>query len=149
MTYWTEKYQLGIVTDFLREKGIEYATEVPIYSKRIDVIGLQRNQILAIELKSQDFKQGIQQAERNSKLVDYSFLCVWSEGVTEHLIERVDKLDIGLFAVNNQVKCLSPPANNEPSPNAKAVVEDQLENEFEEEFRTDRPLPTRWRAAGD
>lgn len=120
--YWSEKYQLGILTDFLRKKGIQYITEASAYSVRMDLACVQRDTTFSIELKSRDFGRGISQAERNCTMVDYSFLSVYEEQVTENLVERVDSLPIGLLSVDNRVKCLSPPDKNKPSNYARSRV---------------------------
>jgi len=126
--YWSEKYQLGILTDFLRQKNIQYITEASAYSVRMDLACVKRDTALSIELKSQDFGRGISQAERNCTMVDYSFLSVYDELVTENLIERVDSLPIGLLSVDNRVKCLSPPKRNDPSNYARSRVRELVLN---------------------
>lgn len=127
--YWSEKYQLGILAHFLKEKGIRYTTEARLYSIPIDVLGLQRGQTIAIEMKSRDIGRGLKQAERNRSLVDYSFLSVWEEHATETLVERMEGSKIGLLSVGSDVKCLSPPAECDASEHAKKRAEERvLEN---------------------
>lgn len=120
--YWSEKYQLGPLLYHFRQNGIEYATEANLYSVPIDVICRKDDVTMAIELKTRDFARGISQAERNASIVDFSYLSVYEENVTEDLIARVNDRDIGLFSVSNQVECLSPPTKNRPSPHAKERV---------------------------
>lgn len=144
MNYWTEKYQLGIITDFLRSKGMKYSTEVPMYSKRIDIIALQRDRVIAIEMKTRDFKRGISQAKRNTSLADYSYLSVWSEYVTEDLISRVDELDIGLFSISDNVQCLSSPRANNPNRHARSTLRENAEHEL----RNESAFPTHRNAVG-
>lgn len=124
--YWSEKYQLGIVTHYLRERNISYSTEANLYSIPIDIIGTRNNTTYSIELKTRDFKRGINQAERNTSFVDYSYLSVWDEFVTDGLINRVETSPIGLFAVASGVKCLSTPKRNNPSNYAKSKVKERV-----------------------
>lgn len=124
--YWSEKYQLGIITYYLREQNISYSTEVNLYSIPIDIIGTRDNMTYSIELKTRDFKRGINQAERNTSFVDYSYLSVWEEFVTDNLIDRVESSPIGLFAVGSEVKCLSTPKRNNPSNYVKSKVKERV-----------------------
>lgn len=107
--YVPEKYQLGIVTDFLSELGIDYATEQSIFNYPIDVLCANSEETMAIELKSRNIGKGIDQALRNADYVDFSFLAVWEEDVSETLIERVSDLPIGLLAVGESINIVSCP----------------------------------------
>ena len=107
--YVPEKYQLGIVTDFLRSAGIEYATEQSVFSYPIDVLCINEDETIAIELKSRNVGKGIKQTLRDSDYVDYAFLAVWAEDASESLVERVFDLPIGLMAVGESVEILSTP----------------------------------------
>jgi len=124
--YWTEKYQLGILAHFLKEKGIQYATEARLYSIPIDVLCLQRGRTIAIELKSRDVGRGLKQAERNCAFVDYSFLSVWEEHASETLIDRMEGTNIGLLSIGSNVKCLSPPKECNASRHAKRRAKDRV-----------------------
>lgn len=128
--YISEKYQLGIVTHFLREEGIEYTTEASIYSSQIDIIGLKRESTIAIELKSKDVTRGISQAERNCHLVDYSFLAMWEENISENTIDRISDSTIGLLSVGDKVQCLSPPTLCEANKYAKSRVKKCVLDDF-------------------
>ncbi len=125
--YVPEKYQLGVVTDFLKQKGISFSTEHRIYCYPIDIVGVQRNTTIAIELKSKDFKRGIEQARRNAAFVDYSFLSVWSSNITPNLHSRVEGLDIGLIGVNSGVKFLSAPSKTPKQLYAKDRIIESVE----------------------
>lgn len=124
--YWSEKYQLGILTHYLRDQEIDYKTEANLYSIPIDIIGVRRDTTISIEMKTRDFKHGIEQAERNTSFVDFSYLSVWDEFVTDGLIQRVQTSPIGLFSVGDRVKCLSSPTRNHPSSYVKAKVKEQV-----------------------
>jgi hypothetical protein len=126
--YWPEKYQLGIITHYLRDENISYVVEPTLFSIPIDVLGARNGEAYAIELKTKDFKRGIEQAERNTSFVDYSYLAVYKERVTEDLISRLDDSPAGLFSVGEHVECLSPPSRNTPSKHARASVLDCVTN---------------------
>lgn len=108
--YVPEKYQLGIIVDFLQKAGIEYATEKSIFSYPIDVLCVNGDETLAIELKSRNVGKGIEQALRDSDYVDFAFLAVWADNVSDDLVERVSDLPIGLMAVDESVEILSSPS---------------------------------------
>jgi hypothetical protein len=124
--YWPEKYQLGIVAEYLEEEGFEFITESRLYSVPVDILATDGEETVSIELKTKDFKRGIQQAKRNQTLVDYSYLSFWEEYVTEDLVNRADRCDIGLLSVGNHVKCLSTPAKNETSDHATSRINESI-----------------------
>ncbi len=121
--YAPEKYQLGIITDFLEELGIRYATEQSIFSYPIDVLCVNGDETMAIELKSRNIGKGIDQALRNSDYVDFSFLAVWAEDVSASLVDRVSDLPIGLMAVDESVNIKSDPdkSGKQLYPNKKVI----------------------------
>ncbi|MFA9518131.1 hypothetical protein ACERIT_13075 [Halopenitus sp. H-Gu1] len=107
--YVPEKYQLGILVDFLDELGVRYATEKSIFSYPIDLLCVNRDETMAIEMKSRNIGKGIDQALRNSDYVDYSFLAIWEEDLSDSLIKRVSDLPIGLMAIDGSVNIVSGP----------------------------------------
>ncbi|OIB58043.1 hypothetical protein BBD46_10270 [Natrialba sp. SSL1] len=124
--YWPEKYQLGIVAEYLEKEGFEFMTESRLYSIPIDILGTNGKETVSVELKTKDFKRGIQQAERNQTLVNYSYLSVWEEYATEDLVSRIEQCDIGLLSVSDQVKCLSTPNKNETSDHATSRINEYI-----------------------
>lgn len=115
MTYFSEKYQLGILEDYFRTESIQYDTEFELYSIPIDIVALNDTDVITIELKSKDFSRGIRQANRNCDFADYSYLAMWSSNISEALIERADNTEIGLIAIDGDVKFVSPAERNAPN----------------------------------
>lgn len=108
--YLPEKYQLGIVTAYLADHDVTYTTEADIFCYPIDILAVKRETTIAIELKSRNVGRGIEQAERNADFVDYSFLSIWDDDVTDAILDRVADLDIGLFGIDHDVTCYSGPS---------------------------------------
>lgn len=107
--YVPEKYQLGIITDFLDSLGINHSTEEPLFSYPIDILCENDGETIAIEMKSRNVGKGIQQALRNSDYVDFSFLAIWEKDLTEGILDRVSELPIGLLVVDESVRIVSSP----------------------------------------
>lgn len=127
--YWPEKYQVGIVSHYLYEEGIDFVTEASLYSIPVDILGYDGDDTYAIELKTRDFSRGIRQAERNLLYTDYSYLSVWEENVTENLIERIDDSSVGLLSIAENTECLSLPRRNTPSQHARKRVIEKVLND--------------------
>lgn len=123
MTYISEKYQLGILRPFLENEYDEYVTEAEIYSIPVDIVARNGDDLITIELKSRDHKRGIEQAVRNSDFADYSYLCVWEDQVTDHLLDRLDSLPIGLIAVDEEVTVIKQGRKLTPNKYAKNAAE--------------------------
>lgn len=107
--YIPEKYQLGVLTEYLNRHDIEFVTEGQVFCYPIDILAQQRGTTISIEMKSKNIARGIEQAERNLDFVDYSFLSLWEEDITESVIERFEGLEIGLIGVGEGVKFYSAP----------------------------------------
>jgi hypothetical protein len=108
--YTPEKYQLGIVTEYLSKHDITYTTEGEVFCYPIDILAVKRGSTIAIELKSRNVGSGIEQAQRNTDYVDYSFLSLWDDDITESVLKRVCDLDIGLLGVGETVTVYSGPS---------------------------------------
>lgn len=107
--YWPEKYQLGILADYLRRNNFEFVTEGRIYNYPIDILGMRENVSIAIEMKAKNFGRGIEQAQRNNDFVDFSFLAVWEKSVSDDLVSRFEGEPIGLFSVSDDITTVSNP----------------------------------------
>ena len=108
--YVPEKYQLGLLTDYLKSHDFDYVTEGRVFCYPIDILCARLNTTVAIEMKSGKLSRGIEQAWRNSDFVDFSFLAVWENRINESLLESVSDKPIGLLAVDEEVKQISPPS---------------------------------------
>lgn len=107
--YWPEKYQLGILADFLRQNGIDFVTEGRIYNYPIDILGMKNDVSIAIEMKTNNFERGIQQTKRNNDFVDFSFLSVWEHSISQDLTSKFEGEPIGLLAVGEEIHTVSTP----------------------------------------
>lgn len=123
-----EKYQLGILTDYLQTHDFEYTTEGRIFCYPIDIICARSETTVAIEMKADNVSRGIEQAWRNSDFVDFSFLAVWEERVTDSLIESVENTPVGLLAISEGVKQVSPPQKTAEQLCSRDVVFSSIED---------------------
>ena len=108
--YIPEKYQLGLLTDYLNSHGFDYVTEGRVFCYPIDILCVRQKTTVAIEMKSGKLSRGVEQAQRNSDFVDFSYLAVWEDRINESLLEAVSDEPIGLLAVDNGVKQISSPS---------------------------------------
>lgn len=108
--YVPEKYQLGLLTDYLNSHGFDYVTEGRVFCYPIDLLCARQETTVAIEMKSGQLSRGVEHAWRNSDFVDFSYLAVWEDRITESLLETVSDKPIGLLAVDDEVKQVSSPS---------------------------------------
>lgn len=113
--YWPEKYQLGIVSDFLTKRGIQHKTEFLVDYAPIDVVGYDSGETYAIELKTKNIKKGIRQALRNRTFVEYSYLAIWAENITEETFQKCSNKPIGLLSIGSEVEVLTEPQKANPA----------------------------------
>jgi len=105
--YIPEKYQLGILADYLRAEDITFTTEARVFSYPIDILGIDGGETIAIEMKARNIGRGIEQARRDADVVDHSYLAVWEHSVTTELEDRFEDLSIGLLSVDEDVEVIS------------------------------------------
>jgi hypothetical protein len=107
--YIPEKYQLGLLTDYLDTHGFDYVTEGRVFCYPIDILCALGETTVAIEMKSGKIDRGVEQAWRNSDFVDFSYLAVWEDRITDSLIESINEKPIGLLAVDEGVEQVCSP----------------------------------------
>lgn len=135
MTYITEKYQLFLMIHHLDEEGLNYSTEVEMYSIPVDLMYVDGDDTIAVEFKTKDFQRGITQAKRNLSYVDFSYLSVWKSYLSENLVERVDDSSLGLIAIDDRsprggIEWVKPAERNKPNEYANKKVKRQITDEF-------------------
>lgn len=108
--YVPEKYQLGLLTDYLNSHGFDYVTEGRIFCYPIDLLCARKETTVAIEMKAGKLSRGVEQAWRNSDFVDFSYLAVWEEQINESLLEAVSDKPVGLLAIDDEVEQISSPS---------------------------------------
>lgn len=127
--YTPEKYQLGIVTDFLDSQDVIYITEGQVYCYPIDILAEHQGKTMAIELKSGDIARGVEQARRNADFVDHSFLSIWESDITDNLLDKVSDLSIGLIGVDTNVQIYSSPSMKAERLCDKSYIIDVIQND--------------------
>ncbi len=102
----TEDDMVAIVRESFRERGFIVNTEVPMLSKRIDVLCMNpdTNDVIAIEVKKQNWRRALQQAltyRLCSNLVYIAILYDFSHLVKKELLQ---KHGVGLIVVNDDIE---------------------------------------------
>ncbi|MFC4540798.1 hypothetical protein ACFO5R_02505 [Halosolutus amylolyticus] len=137
--YIPEKYQLGILTDHLKTHGFEYTTEGRIFCYPIDILCARGETTVAIEMKADKVSRGIDQAWRNTDFVDFSYLAVWEERVTDSLIERVEETPVGLYAISEDVEQVSTPQKTGEQLCSRSVVFSSIEDNVRNDTSVQQP----------
>ena len=134
--YLPEKYQLGILTDYLNSHEFDYITEGRVFCYPIDLLCVRGKTTVAIEMKSGKVSRGIEQAWRNSDFVDFSYLAVWSEQITDSLLDDVSETPVGLLSINSSVKQVS----NPQSTSKQLCSKDSIISTVKKDVRDDTPI---------
>lgn len=134
--YIPEKYQLGILTNYLRSHRFDYVTEGRVFCYPIDLLCVRDETTVAIEMKSGKVSRGIEQAWRNSDFVDFSYLAVWSDQVTDSLLNDVSDKPIGLLSVDSEVEQVSAPRSTPE----QLCSKDNIISTVREDVRDDAPV---------
>lgn len=98
----SEADMVNIIKAFFEKEGFKVVTEVPMLSKRIDVVCLEKEMqdIIAIEAKLQNWKRGLQQASTYRIGSDLVYLAIqrdFSHRVDKNLLR---KMSVGLIVVD-------------------------------------------------
>jgi hypothetical protein len=88
------------VHEFLEKKGFMVLDERRLFSRKIDVIGRRRSEVVTVELKLNNWKDAIEQARLNQRVSDYSYIA---------LQDPLGRFGSGLFieAIQNGIGVLS------------------------------------------
>lgn len=98
----SEADMVNMIKAFFEKRGFKVTTEVPMLSKRIDIVCLrtETQEVIAIEAKLQDWKRGLQQASTYRIGSDFVYLAVhrnFSHRVDKNLLQ---KMSVGLIVVD-------------------------------------------------
>lgn len=68
--------------------------------KRIDLVSLQNHDLLAIEVKVNDWKTALQQAYSNLYVADYSYVALWHQTIPHIDLSIFQGVGIGILEIN-------------------------------------------------
>lgn len=100
----SESEMVGMIKTFFEERGFKVVTEVPMLSRRIDVVCInpQEDCVIAIEAKLQNWKKGIRQASTYRVGSDLVYLAIHRE--FSHRVNRklLREARVGLIIVDQK-----------------------------------------------
>ncbi len=120
------------VHQFFENKGYIVADEIRLFSRRIDVIARKHHDLIAIELKLQDWKNAIEQARLNLRVSDYSYVALQDPlgRFDPRLFIDVIQNGIGLLSINGV-------ASEAVHPKRSAVIQRNLRRKFLAQLRSE------------
>ena len=86
----------------LVRKDVEYATEVPLMHRSIDLVFRDGDEFVAVEFKRHDWRRGLAQARDHALAVDRVYLCLPSERVTKALRREAAEAGVGVLGWSPQ-----------------------------------------------
>lgn len=91
--------------------------EVPFFNKRVDVVGIRDNEIIAIEMKLRDWKTAFRQAWVNQLFANKSYVAMWHKYIGKLNYKYFVKYNVGIIEVksNGTIKIIYEPHDNQPS----------------------------------
>lgn len=100
-----EKELLWPVEDFFKKKDYAVYYEVPLLSKRIDLIGVKSgfNDILAVELKVSKWKKALEQAITDRLCANRVYVAISSKYIHRVKKELFREWGIGILEVDGKV----------------------------------------------
>jgi len=98
-----EKDMLNDIRFFFETKGYEVFTEVPFFSKRIDLICVKDSDVIAVEMKIKDWKKALWQAYVNQLCAVKSYVAMWHEYTHRIDRKRFKKYGIGIMKIGETV----------------------------------------------
>ena len=92
------------VSKFIEEKGYDVYSQVQVLGRRIDLLGIQRRRMVAVELKIRNWRHAICQAYLGSLCADLVYVAVPDS--TIRTVEKKIFVDngVGLLSVNGGVE---------------------------------------------
>jgi len=112
MNHYNEETLRKPVHEYFQEKNYSIYDEPRLFTRRIDIIAVRRNKVVAVELKMRRWKKAIQQAYLNLRVTDYSYIAL-----PEVALGRIDtnmyyeayNWGIGILSVDGTAKQIMRP----------------------------------------
>lgn len=93
-----------------------YSREVPSHGHaRADIVILMGDEVIAIEVKRENWKRAIAQAFLNRYCVDRSYVAIWHVHVSAQVLRETRKRGLGLLAIaDDGVRIVRPAPKSRP-----------------------------------
>ncbi len=99
-----EKELYPPLLDYLEKKGYSYYQEVKFFTRQIDLIAIKTKEIIAIEVKVENWQKALQQALTCKLCANKVYIAFWHEHIDRIPQKKLKKHGIGLLAVNGSVE---------------------------------------------
>ena len=103
-----EKEMTPLVVSFLQGLDLHTETEVPLLTKRIDVVGFGRSRLVAVELKIRNWQRALVQASMYQLCADEAYVALPQALCMRLGSQPFQQLGIGLLAVDGTTKLFLP-----------------------------------------
>jgi hypothetical protein len=97
---------LNQVNEYLKKNGYSYKNEVKFLERRIDVIGVKKKEVLAIEIKIKNWKKALQQAITCKLCSHYVYVAFYHKYLPKNL-SYFENYGIGVMSVNDSVEIIN------------------------------------------
>jgi len=99
---------LNQVNEYLKENGFSVKNEVKFLERRIDVVGIKKKKVIAVEVKVKDWKKAFQQAITCKLCSHYVYVALLYKHIPKD-ITLFEEYGIGLMSVNGFVEIVNKP----------------------------------------
>ncbi len=102
----TESIAVPKVEEYLRARGWKVLREVKVRGRVADIVAIKNDDMAIVEVKGSagDIHNGIEQALHQKRAVNFSYLAIPKERITNDLKNTCKNLGIGLILLDNSVK---------------------------------------------
>lgn len=81
----------------LRKNGVPSLWEAPVMGRSVDLVYLDGDDLITIEFKLKDWRQGLRQARDHQIGGDFAYLCVPGREPSEALLTAANEAGVGLL----------------------------------------------------
>jgi hypothetical protein len=120
MNFNNENEMRPLIHSFVESQNYQVFDEKRLFSRKIDVVGIRKNEVCAIEIKIHDWRRAIEQAFLNLRIADYSYValpemcCI---RLNSRLANEAHGTGIGLIRVDGYAKeVIKPEPSNRVQP---------------------------------
>lgn len=103
-----EREMTPLVVSFLEDLDLRTETEVPLLTKRIDVVGFGRDRLVAVELKIRNWQRALVQASMYQLCADEAYVALPQSLCTRLGTQPFQRLGVGVLAVDGTAKVFLP-----------------------------------------
>ena len=128
----TEKVLTERTESFLKTQGYKVFKEVKLLTRKVDLVGIRKGKLIAIEVKVNQWKKALQQAIACSFFFNETYVAIWHRFIKNLNFSLFNQFGIGVMSVNGTITIIEPSIRREILPEYNDILINFVKREKDE-----------------